>query len=484
LIRQLLAESLLLSTAGGLLGLVMAQWCADALLVLTRGPASASLDSPAVQTPIVGFTLVLILVAAMLCGIMPALRLTRADQASGMSTSLRTRTGDRAPRVRQSLIVVQVALSIVLLNPAGLLIRTINQLTRVDLGYDPSRILVMSIYPTLAGYEGAREMRLYAELMNRLNALPGIDVASFSRFSLLRRARWHGLTIHADREIIDPNVSFVVDAASPRFFAALGLRLREGRDFSPGDTAQSPRVVVINEALADRYFAAGQAVGRSIELEGVRREIIGVVGNVRFEPRGARAVPAAYIAYTQAPPDMLGQMDLKIRTTDAPQAMIPAIGAEIQRVAPTLAPAFANTASATIASDSDVEASLAILVTTSGVVALFLAMVGLYGSMTQAVTQRTREIGVRLALGAQPREVTGMILGEVGRLVLLGVAIGVPSAWAGAHLVASFLFGVGPGNAVTTVLCCALVTAICIAAAFVPARRAARVDPLLALQHE
>ncbi len=487
LVRQLLAEGLIVSAAGGLLGLVAAQWGADALVALPRGSnAAAPSTSPSMilDAPVLAVTFAAILLAALLSALVPAIKLTRADQTSGMSTSLRTRTGDRAPRAGWSLIVVQVALSIVLLIPAGLLVRSIDRLTHVDLGFNPNRLLVMSIYPTLAGYEGPREMALYERILDRLNALPGIDAASFSRFSILRRARWHGLTIHGDRDFTDPSASFVVDAAAPRLFDALGLRLLAGRDFARSDTPQSARVAVINQALADRYFPEGHAVGRSVEYEGVRREIIGVVSNMLFEPRDERPAPAVYISYTQAPPDMLGQMAMKIRTTGEPTAMIPTIRRELQQLAPGLTPAWSGTAVATIAEDSSAEMSLATLVSACGLIALLLALVGLYGTLTQAVTRRTREIGVRVALGAQARAVTLMIMGEVGRLVMVGVAVGVPLAWAAAHLVASFLFGVTPADLSTSLVCALLVSSAVAIAAFIPARRAARIDPLIAIQRE
>jgi predicted permease len=488
LIRQLLAESLIVAAAGGLLGLCAAQWGADVLLSLTLGHTPpSSTASPVVQMPVVAFTIALIGLAALLCGMFPAIRLTRTDQTGGLSTSLRPRTGDRAPRGGWSLIVVQVALSIVLLVPAALLIRSVNQLARVDLGIDPSRISVMSIYPTLAGYEGPREMELYQRLLDRLNAVPGVEAASFSRYPILRRARWHGLTITADRVINDPDASFVVDAVAPRLFDVLGLRVLAGRDFNRGDTGSSARVAVINQALADRYFpnaTAADAVGRTVEFEGVHRQIIGVVANMRFGVRDDRPAPAVYIAYTQAPADMLGQMWLKIRTTGEPLQTMPTLRREILQIAPTLAPAWAEPAHASIVNDSSAEASLASLVSASGLTALFLAMVGLYGTMAQSVLRRTREIGVRIALGAQMSDVTRMILRDAAQLVIAGIVLGVPAAWAGAHVIGSFLFGVGPWNPATTAICCTIVASVSAFAAFVPARRAARVDPMIALQRD
>jgi predicted permease len=482
LIRQLLVESLLVSSAGGILGLAVAQWGADGLLIITRG--AAPLNTTVLTVPVVAFTIALIGVATMVSGVVPALRLTRPDQASRLSTSLRTRHADHASRGGWSLIVVQVALSIVLLIPAALLIRSVDRLARVDLGYDPAHIAVLSIYPTLAGYEGPRELELYQRLLDRLDTVPGVEAASFSRFSILRRARWQGLIIHGEREINDPGASFVVDAAAPRFFDAMGVRLIAGRDFSRGDTASSGRVAVINQALAERYFPHGNAVGHALEYEGVRREIIGVSANMLFGVRDERSVPAVYIVYTQAPPDMLGQMFLKIRTVGDPTSMLPTLRREILDIAPTLAATNAGSALSQIASDSSAEASLASLVSVAGVMALFLAMVGLYGTLAQAVIRRTREIGLRIALGAQTRDVTGMILREAGQFVLMGIVIGVPGAWASARVVGSFLFGVGPSTATPTIACCAIVISVSAFAAFVPARRAARIDPLVALRRE
>ncbi len=482
LIRQLLAESVLVSVAGGVIGVVAADWLSEMLLALTIPSGSPSVE--VLEGPVIAFTLALIILAALLSGVMPAVRLTRADQISGISNSLRTRGGDRTSRAGWTLIVSQVALSIVLLIPAGLLVRSVQELARVDLGFDPTRLIVMSIYPTLAGYEGARELTVYQQLLDRLNTIPGVEAASFSRFSILRRGRTRGLVAHGDRDIVDPEVLFVVDAAAPRLFRAIGLRLLDGRDFASTDTAKTTRVAVINQAMMDRYFAGGRAVGRSLEFDGVRREIVGVVSNTRFDPRDERAAPAVYIAYTQAPPEMLGQMWLKIRTIGEPTALIPRIRREIQSVGPTLVPAWTDTEAALVASSSGAEASLAQLVGASGTLSLFLAMVGLYGTMTQAVTRRTREIGVRMALGAHTSEVTGMILRHVGRLVAGGLAIGVPLAWAGAHVIASFLYGIGPVSVSMTLACCAVVAVVSALAGAFPARRAARVDPVIALRSE
>jgi predicted permease len=482
LVRQLLAESLLVATAGGFLGLGLASWVAEPLLALTIGRGSATV--PVFEAPILAFTVALIVLTALLCGIVPALRLTRPDHIAVISQSLRTRASDAPTRTSWTLIVSQVALSVVLLIPAGLLVRSVRQLARVDLGFDPTHVIVMSVYPTLAGYEGAQELALYEQLLDRLNTIPGVEAVSFSRYPILRRARTRGLIVHGDRDIVDPDGLFVADAAAPHVFAAIGLRLLAGRDFERTDTAGSERVAVINQAMLDRYFGGHRAVGRSLEFEGVRRQIIGVVSNTRFGLRDEQPAPAVYISYTQAPPDMLGQMWLKIRTTGEPTALIPTIRREILQVAPRLVPAWTDTETDLIASSSGAEASLAELVSASGTLALFLAMVGLYGTMSHAAAQRTREIGVRMALGAQTREVIGMMLRQAGRLVVGGLALGIPCAWLGSRVIASFLFNVGPASLSTTLASCAVVVVASAFAGYFPARRAARVDPVVALRSE
>jgi predicted permease len=482
LIRQLLAESLLVSAAGGVLGLGLASWVAEPLVALTIGGSPPTVA--VLEGPIIAFTIALIVATALLCGIVPAVRLTRPDHVSVIAHSLRTRGSDGPSRTTWMLIVSQVALSVVLLIPAGLLVRSVQELARLDLGFDPTHVIVMSIYPTLAGYEGAHEITLYQQLLDRLNGVRGVEAASFSRYPILRRSRTRGLIVHGDRDAVYPDGLFVVDAAAPRLFAAVGLRLLAGRDLARTDTADTARVAVINQAMVDRYFGGGRAVGRSLEFDGVPREIIGIVSNTRFDLRDEQPAPAVYISYLQAPPEMLGQMWLKIRTTGEPTVLIPTIRREIQDVAPGLVPAWTDTETALIASTSSAEASLAALVTASGTLALFLAMVGLFGTMTQAVTRRTREIGLRMALGAQAQDVTGMMLRQVGGLVAGGLAIGIPCAWVGARVIGSFLFGVGPSSLSTTLASSAVVIAASAFAGYFPARRAARVDPVVALRSE
>ncbi len=478
LVRQLLVESAMLSGLAGALGLCAAHYCAAALLTLTGAGTPA--DVVVLQAPALALNGALMVAATIVCGTFPAMRLTNI-QASDRQLLLRAR-GMRASRAGWSLIVVQVALSIVLLVPAGLLARTVNAFSGVDLGFEAKHLVVMWIFPTLAGYDGNREMDLYARILDRLNALPGVEAASFSRYSILRRGRAHGLTIHGDREIVDAGASYVLDAAAPRFFAALGLRIVAGRDFSAADTAASTRVAVINQELAVRYFGGGRAIGASLDIEGTRREVVGIVSSMRFGVRDAAPAPAVYLPYTQAPDDMLGQMLLKIRTTGEPAAIVPTIRRELQAIAPTLAAVSIATAAADIAASTSAESSLAVLVSASAIIAVFLAMVGLYAAVAQAVRRRTAEIGVRLAVGARPVDIVTMIVRQAGALVVLGLLVGVPCALAVAHTGSSFLFGVSPADPATILTCACVVLFVTALAAYVPARRAARIDPVAALR--
>ena len=483
IVRQLLVESLVVACAGGACGVWVAHWTAGALLAALRGGSPSS--QPLLDPTILLFTAALIVSAALLCGLVPALRLTAMGEMSGTAVmSLRTRGHAGAARTGWLLVVAQVALSITLLLPAALLVRSVQRLARVDLGFDADRVLVMWIFPTLAGYEGARELALYDAVTERIGAIPGVDAASLSRYSILRRGRERGLTIHGDQIVRDPGASYVLDAAAPRFFVALGLRMLAGRDFSPRDGANSPRVAVVNEPFARKYFADGRAVGHAIEVAGARREIVGVVGGMRFGVRDPQFAPAVYIAYAQAPADMLGQMLFKIRTPGDPHAVVPAVRRAIQQVAPALAPVGIATAAEDVANASRAEASLAAIVSVAGFVALFLAMVGLYGTLTQAITRRVREIGVRMAMGARPADVERMIVREVGRRVLIGVLIGVPGAALVLRVTSSFLFGLGTADLSVVAFGLFVAASLAALAGYLPARRAARIDPLVALGRE
>jgi predicted permease len=429
----------------------MAHYGSSTLLMLVRNTTS---DAPVLEAGTLAFDAASIVVAAIASGIIPALRLTRVDAPGDpRSGSLRTRSPHGTARAGRLLVAIQIALSLVLLVPAGLLTRSVDALDRVDLGFNPDRLIEMWIFPTLAGFDGAHELDLYARLLDRLNAIPGVRTASFSRYSILRRGRAHGLTVENDRQIVDPAASYVLDATAPGFFDALGLRVAAGRDFSRFDTPTSARVAVINEALVRRYFGGEVAVGRRLRVEDGCREIVGVVASMRFGVRDAQASPAVYIPYTQAPEDMLGQRLLKIRTASQPAPVVPLIRQELQAIAPTLAPVSIETASADIANATSSESSLSALVGVSAALAMFLAMVGLYATFTQAVRRRTTEIGVRMAVGPGPQDIAVMILRQVAMLAGVGLALGISGAFGAARAAASFLFGVGPADVPTIAVC-------------------------------
>jgi len=482
LIRQLLVESALVSAAGGLLGLCVARYGSSTLAMLLRN--APSVDTPLLHAPTLAFDAASIVVAAIASGIIPALRLTRLDAAADARTeSLRTRSPHDTARAGRSLVAIQIALSLVLLVPAALLTRSVDALARVDLGFNPDRLIEMWVFPTLAGFDGARELDLYARLLDRLNAIPGVRTASFSRYSILRRGRAHGLTVESDRQMVDLDASYVLDATAPGFFDALGLRVVAGRDFSRFDTPTSARVAVINEALVRRYVGGELAVGRRLRVEDGWREIVGVVASMRFGVRDAQASPAVYIPYTQAPEDMLGQMLLKIRTATHPAPVVPLIRQELHAIAPTLAPVSIDTASADIANATRTESSLSALVGVSAALAMFLAMVGLYATFTQAVGRRTTEIGVRMAVGAGPQDIAVMVLRQVAILAGVGLALGIPGAFGAARAAASFLFGVGPADVPTIAVCASGLAAVSVVAGSLTENRAARIDPLEALRH-
>jgi predicted permease len=489
LIRQLLTESTVLAIGGGALGLVFAKASLGLLMaVLSYGrgviPFELSLDSR-----VLIYTAAISVLTGIFFGLAPALSAARVDLAPILNGSEGASGSHRLHLGATSLFVVmQIALSLVLLVGSGLMIRSLRALYEVDFGFEREQVIAAWVFPALAGYDHAKEMNLYRELYDRFNRIPGVRSASLLRIRLLRGGWYRDVRVQS--EVIIPEQARAVrcDPVGPRFFETLGIALLSGREFSVADSETAPKVVIVSEAMARKFFPNQNPIGRYVGFSGPESggdlEIVGVAKDIRHRVPEDRPVEAVYIPYTQAPAQLLGQMNLMVRTMASPNAVIAAMRQETQSINMNLPLVDVQTQAEEIDDALGGQRSLARLLSLFGTLALILTSVGLYGTMSQVVRRRTRELGIRMALGAEKPQVLWMVLRQALLLVVSGVAIGIPVAAAGTRLLASMLFEVRAGDPITVLEAVLGMLATAAVATWIPALRATRLDPMVALRHE
>src|SRR5215813_2532057 len=480
LIRQLLTESVLLAMVGGVLGLLFAWWGSDLLWAVLSSRLTTLNLKPDLR--ILSFTAAVSLLTGVLFGLAPALRATRVDLSPALKGSERQWViGGGRNRLRSLLVIAQLALSLVLVIGAGLLVRSLQNLYHVDPGFNQKNVLLLEAYPASIGYAGAREVHLYQALLERIQAIPGVRSASLSRIRLMERHWSRRVTVRGDVSRPDENMEVSCNAVAPKFFETMEIPLRLGRDFSLADGESAPKVAIINETMARRYFPDGNPIGKRIGFDGTESngefEIVGVARDtksVSLREQGSRQ--EVYIPFPQAPPSELGQVKFEVRTAGDPLGIIAAVRHEVQAVEKDLPLVDIGTQAETVDRSLRTERSLAKLTGFSGLLALLLASIGLYGTMSYAVLRRTNELGIRLALGAQQKDVLWMVLREALQQVAIGVAIGTPVALAATRLISSQLFGLTASDPATISLAMLLLLAVAALASYLPARKASRVD--------
>ncbi|PYV22208.1 MAG: multidrug ABC transporter substrate-binding protein [Acidobacteria bacterium] len=489
LIRQLLTESLLLAVFGGAAGLLLAFWGTEGLAKLVAQSAGPALDlSP--DTRVLGFTAAISLLTGVLFGLAPAFGATRVELTTALKEGGRQwSTGPVRNRLRSALVVSQVALSLVLLVVAALFTRSLEKLLSVDLGFRPEHVLVLSVDPTLVGYQGARLDTLYKSLLERLDTIPGVLSASASRGGLLERGGWHNLVTvpgYTPRPGEEPGSGF--NPVGSHFFETAGIPILLGRDFGPRDDETAPKVAVVNETFARDFFGGANPLGRTIGL-GVNQnlgqfEIVGVVKDSKQNRLSERPVRVVYFPFLQIPPALISQMTLEVRTAADPAAMTATVRKELLAVEKNLPIFGVKTLTQQVQDSLGEQRMVARLTTLFGLLALLLAAVGLYGVMSYSVARRTSEIGIRMALGAQRGDVTRLVLRETMTLVSVGVALGLAGALGAGRVLSSLLFGLAPTDPVAFAAATLLLTGVAAVASYVPARRASQVDPMAALRYE
>ena len=502
LVRQLLTESVLLSGLGGFIGLFFAWWGTRLLLPLLSQrdvPLHLSFNP---DLRILGFTASVALLTGVLFGLAPAFSATRVELQSALKLDSRAKSGRSAGLgFGQLFVIAQVALSLLLLVGAGLFVRSLQKLQRVETGYVRENVLVLKLEPVGSDnkHRVLRQLTaLYDELLRRVKAMPGVVQASLVGYSPISRAEWlvmgenpqvnSPLFVRGRTPLSPPEMWVQWMQVFPNSFETLGIPLVAGRDFNEQDLQRTQELAVINESMARRFFSNENPVGQrfgigSPENPGNIIEIIGVVKDAKYISLREAGRPMFYRAFSQATTSF-GQMTLVARTEGDPSTLTSAVQREARALDPAMPVFTAETLDAQLDASLSQERLLAMLSSLFGGLALLLACIGLYGVMAYSVVRRTHEIGIRMALGAQRRSVVGLVMRQTILLVVIGVCIGLGVALASTHWLTSFLYGLSPHDPPTVAIASLLLLLVASLAIYLPARRAAQVDPMVALRHE
>lgn len=490
IVRQLLTESMMLAVAGGAAGLLLAIWAVSWIVSLSADTIPRVREI-SVDPRVAGFTLLVSMVTGVLFGLAPALQVSRPDLTDALKESGRTTAGLRRNRLRSALVVSEVALCLVLLVGAGLMIRSFAKLNQVDPGFKPSQVMTIGVALLRSKYPANEQVaQIYSQILERAANAPGVlSAGAVSNLPLTGSNTTDSFTIEGRPPIAkeaEPSTEYLV--ATPRYFESMGIPLLSGRDFANTDTRQSPNVVVINDVFARRHFAGENPLGHRLRLQGQERDpllIIGVVGDARIG-LAEQPTPEIYVPFLQDPlsTDYQRAMTIVARTELNPGAIAGPLRGAVTSVDKSL-PVFAMKPMTEYLHDSLARRRFSlILLTIFSCVALVLAAIGIYGVISYGVTQRTQEMGIRIALGAKPRDVLMLVVRQAMVLALGGVVIGLLAAGALTRLMKSLLFNVGVTDPLTFVAIAVLMTLIALVACLLPARRATKVDPLQALKYE
>jgi len=485
-VRQLVSESTLLAITGGALGFFFAKWGVSALVaVLSLGGDPFPFDLKP-DPRILAFTGAVSLLVGILLGLVPAAAASRVN----LAPVLKGIEGGRASRhlrwgFRESLVVSQVAFSLALLIGAGLLLRTLRQVYTRDTGFERDHVLFAWIFPALNGYDHAREMNLYRALPEGMNSIPGIQSATLSRYRQFVARPEQDVWVQGSAA---GACEVYYNLVGPDFFRTMGIGKLLGRDFTAADSETAPKVAIISESMARTFFPDQNPIGKRLGFNGPPSsgdvQIVGVVHDTRHHLLEDRSLAAVYVPYTQGAPDDYGQMNLVVRSQAKRAAVIAALRQQAQLVDKNLPLSGIESPAADLDEYLGDHRSLATLLSFFGALALLLASIGLYGSISYTVGRRTKELGIRIALGARTTDTLWMVLRETFSVTALGVGIGILISAACGRLLGSMLYGVRATDPLTISAAVLVVLATAALAGYVPARRAAKVDPMVALRYE
>ncbi|MGI9074112.1 MAG: ADOP family duplicated permease [Bryobacteraceae bacterium] len=489
LVRQFLTENLILALLGGSLGLVLAYCAVQALVKI--GPLDIPrLTSVSLDGTVFLFALGISLTCTLIFGLVPSLRLSKA----GLSESLTTRTrgatsGVSGGRLRDALVASEIALSLIMVLTAGLLLQTLWHLKRVNPGFDPSHVLTFELALPDNGYSGSRRSMLFEELVSRIRTIPGVTSVSMV-FPLPFSGSGLTTTFEVEGQQLPPGVTprAALCAADRDYFRTMHIPLLEGHDFSERDAVQGKPVAVINEAFAKEYFRNEDPVGERLKPDAAAggvpaqmSEIIGVIGELKLTSLREKPTPVVFVPMAQFP---ISAMSVVVRSQNDPRGLLAEIRQAVQGVDRNVLILRGKTLDQYLSLLLGQPRFTAVLLGIFAGLALTLATVGLYGAVSYAVSQRTQEIGIRMAFGATPTLVLKLILGHSIRLIAFGVVVGLILALSLTHVITSLLFGVTANDPITILGVVILLSAIAALACYVPAQRAMHVDPIVALRYE
>ncbi len=481
IVRQLLTESLLLSVAGGALGLLITFWASglvSGFLTTTDEPLSLEITP---NSRVLIFTLVASVATVLLFGVVPALKASRIDLVPTLKDADAT-LFRRGPSLQNLLVITQVALSLLLLAGAGLFVRSLWKLQGIDKGFTGNNVMAYSLNMDLQGYDKGRGANFYASALENLSAVPGIESVTLAS-NLPATAGGSRMQVgpNETKPAVNENVSIDIVAVAPRFFETTGLSLLQGRDFRRIDSDKSAKVIIVNETMAQKFWPQGDPVGQSFNDGQDTFEVVGVARDTKY--RSLRE-PRRMTMYQPLTQWYVPRMNLLVRTAADPKTFVTLVQDRLHSIEPTLTIYNVRTLVEHVGRSLYVERMESVVLGTLGLVALLLTAIGLYGVVSYSVAQRTRELGIRMALGAQRRDVFKLVLRKGLILVAWGSAIGLVACYWLSRLVSNQLYGVSPNDPATLISVAVLLGAVALLASYIPARRATKVDPLVALRYE
>jgi putative ABC transport system permease protein len=495
IVAQLLVESLMLALAGGAVGLAIGAAGAPIVLGFFVNPDAPQPVSTVPDWRILAFTFAASALTGILFGLAPALQSARPNLAPTLKDQATNVLGGQG-RVRKALVASQVAVSLLLLIGAALFIRTVDNLLSVDIGFDSGRLLSFSVDPSLNGYTPERTRQFSKSLIDRLNGTAGVEGAGLATMRLLEGNQWNSsMTIEGYQPKPDESMAQWCNTISPGYFDAMGIPILAGRDFTDRDerTAPAPegtsdfRVVIVNQKFARQYFGTSNPIGRRIGFGNDPNtptpiEIVGVVRDSKYTDVRDEIQRQVFFPYLES--SRPSGFAMYLRTTRSPDTMFTVVRKTVSELDPNLPIHTARTLDRQVSQSLSRERLVATMTAVFGTLATALAVVGLYGVMSYTVARRTREIGVRVAFGASTRDISRLVLREVLLIAAAGVAVGLPLAWWLGRFVSAQLYGVKPGDPLTIASAVMLLTGIALLAGLLPALRAARLAPTLALRHD